>query len=117
MSKYNQLMKDFPINELLSAPDMEKIKEALVSVFGHLNKKLKLSPYPVRRALVFVEAISNDFLNQLLKVLGNRRLMSLAYNEYEQVRVICSSPKNFTSKYRISMLDQSIVTGSVSHMG
>jgi len=38
--KYNQLMKDFPLNELLSAT---KVRDSLVLIFGHLNKKLKLS--------------------------------------------------------------------------
>lgn len=43
MHKYNQLMKDFPLNELLSATDVEKIRESLFLIFAHLNKKLKLS--------------------------------------------------------------------------
>jgi hypothetical protein len=41
--KYNQLMKDFPLNELLSATDLDKIQESIVLIFGHINKKLKLS--------------------------------------------------------------------------
>jgi dynein heavy chain 1, cytosolic len=40
--KYNLLMKDFPINELLSAPDINKVKESLIAIFNHL-KKLRLS--------------------------------------------------------------------------
>jgi dynein heavy chain 1 len=56
---YNQLMKDFPLNELLSATDLDKIQESLFLIFGHINRKLKLSPYPVRRALPLVEAISS----------------------------------------------------------
>lgn len=41
--KYNQLMKDFPLNELLAATDLIKVKDSVVLIFGHLNKKLKLS--------------------------------------------------------------------------
>ncbi|THG97891.1 hypothetical protein EW026_g4197 [Hermanssonia centrifuga] len=67
--KYNQLMKDFPLNELLSATDLDKIQESIVLIFGHLNRKLKLSPYPIRRTLPLVEAISKDFNDQLLRVL------------------------------------------------
>ena len=40
--KYNLLMKDFPLNDLLSAPDVNKVKESLVVIFTHL-KKLRLS--------------------------------------------------------------------------
>jgi dynein heavy chain 1 len=36
-------MRDFPLNELLSATELEKIRESLYLVFGHLNKKLKVS--------------------------------------------------------------------------
>ncbi|KAG0695757.1 dynein heavy chain, N-terminal region 1-domain-containing protein [Suillus ampliporus] len=56
--KYNQLIKYFPLNELLSAMDLEKIQESLVLIFRHINRKLKLSPYPIHRALPLVEAIS-----------------------------------------------------------
>jgi len=82
--KYNQLMKDFPLNELLSATDMEKIRDSLSQIFGHLNKKLKSVPYPIRRALPLVEAISQDLNEQLLKVLSPRRLMYMEYDDFER---------------------------------
>nr|CAG8506850.1 6173_t:CDS:10 [Entrophospora candida] len=83
--KYNQLMKDFPLNELLSAPDVSKVKEALMIIYGHFNRKLRLSPYPIKKALALAEAISRDLNEQLLKVLGNRRLMYMSYEEFEKV--------------------------------
>ncbi|KAG0004346.1 hypothetical protein BGZ79_009578 [Entomortierella chlamydospora] len=82
--KYNQLMKDFPLNELLSATDAIKIRDSLQQIFGHINKKLKLSPYPIRRALPLVEAISRDLNDQLLRVLGSRRLMYMDYDDFEK---------------------------------
>jgi dynein heavy chain 1 len=66
-------MKDFPLNELLSATDLDKIQESL-------NRKLKLSPYPVRRAPPLVEATSRDFNGQLLRVLTSHRP---SYTPYE----------------------------------
>lgn len=52
---YCQLMKDFPLNELLSATDLERIRESILIIFKHLYTKLKLSsvslfPSSVRRA-------------------------------------------------------------------
>ncbi|KAM0751755.1 hypothetical protein T439DRAFT_218203 [Meredithblackwellia eburnea MCA 4105] len=82
--KYNQLMKDFPLNELLAATDLVKVKESLNLIFGHLNKKLKISPYPIRRALPLVEAISRDLTSQLLKVLSSHRLSHLPYPSFER---------------------------------
>lgn len=78
-------MKDFPLNELLSATDLDKIQESIVLIFGHLNRKLKLSPYPVRRALPLVEAISKDFNDQLLRVLTSHRLLYTPYETFERL--------------------------------
>ncbi|KAF9235737.1 dynein heavy chain, N-terminal region 1-domain-containing protein [Melanogaster broomeanus] len=83
--KYNQLMKDFPLNELLSATDLDKIQESLVLIFGHINRKLKLSPYPIRRALPLVEAISRDFNDQLLRVLTSHRLSYTPYDTFDRL--------------------------------
>ena len=83
--KYNQLMRDFPLNELLSAPDLEKVHEAVILIFGHLNRKLKLSPYPVHRALPLVEAISRDFSDQLLRILTSHRLPYTPYETFDRL--------------------------------
>ncbi|KAJ3090057.1 hypothetical protein HK102_004799, partial [Quaeritorhiza haematococci] len=89
VQRYNQLMKDFPLNELLSATDVGKIRDSLLLIFGHMNKKLKLSPYPIRRALPLVEAISRDLNEQLLKVLGSRRLMYMKFEDFETATSGC----------------------------
>lgn len=78
-------MKDFPLNELLSATDLDKVQEALGLIFGHINRKLKLSPYPIRRALPLVEAISRDFNDQLLRILTSHRLAYQPYDTFERI--------------------------------
>lgn len=78
-------MKDFPLNELLSATDLDKIQEAVVLIFGHVNRRLRLSPYPIRRALPLVEAISRDFNDQLLRVLTSYRLLYTPYETFERL--------------------------------
>ncbi|KAF7903405.1 uncharacterized protein EAF01_006454 [Botrytis porri] len=81
VQKYNQLMRDFPLDELLSATSLQKVGDALGLIFGHLNKKLRICPYPVRRALPLVEAISADLDNRLhflLHVSRFQKLMSVA---------------------------------------
>jgi hypothetical protein len=83
--KYNQLMKDFPLNELLSAPDVDKVQESLMLIFMHINRKLRLSPYPIRRALPLVEAISRDFNDQLLRILTSHRLLYTPYETFERL--------------------------------
>ncbi|KIM47305.1 hypothetical protein M413DRAFT_440753 [Hebeloma cylindrosporum] len=82
---YNQLMKDFPLNELLSATDLDKVQESLSLIFGHINRKLRLSPYPIRRCLPLVEAISRDFNDQVLRILTSYRLPYTPYDTFERI--------------------------------
>ena len=91
VNDYNPLMKDFPLNDLLSATELDKIRQALVAIFTHL-KKIRNTKYPIQRALRLVEAISRDLSSQLLKVLGTRKLMHVAYEEFEKVGVVYFRP-------------------------
>lgn len=86
VNDYNPLMKDFPLNDLLSATELDKIRQALVAIFTHL-RKIRNTKYPIQRALRLVEAISRDLSSQLLKVLGTRKLMHVAYEEFEKARL------------------------------
>ncbi|XP_073494500.1 cytoplasmic dynein 1 heavy chain 1 isoform X2 [Phyllobates terribilis] len=88
VNDYNPLMKDFPLNDLLSATELDKIRQTLVAIFTHL-RKIRNTKYPILRALRLVEAISRDLSSQLLKVLGTRKLMHVAYEEFEKVMVTC----------------------------
>lgn len=84
IAKYNQLMKDFPLDELISATTLNGVQKALLLIFGHLNKKLRITPYPVRRALSLVEGISDDLNNSLQSILGGLRLVHLDYTVFNQ---------------------------------
>ncbi|XP_039279680.1 dynein heavy chain, cytoplasmic [Nilaparvata lugens] len=90
VNNYNPLMKDFPINDLLSATELDKIRHAEQMIFTHL-KKIRSTKYPMQRALRLVEAISRDLGVQLLKVLGTRRLMHIPFDEFEKVMTQCSA--------------------------
>lgn len=94
VNDYNPLMKDFPLDDLLSATDLDKLSLALLGIFNHL-RKIRNTKYPLERALKLMEAISRDLTGQLLKVLGTRRLMHIPFVEFE--RVIASCTKVFTT--------------------
>ena len=68
---YNPLMKDFPINDLLSATELDQIRTSVQAIFTHL-RKIQYTKYPIQRALRLLEAISRDVSSQMLKVLGTR---------------------------------------------
>ncbi len=88
VNDYNPLMKDFPINDLLSATELEKIRTSAQAIFAHL-RKIRNTKYPIQRALRLVEAISRDLSSQLLKVLNTRRLMFISFEEFEKVMLLC----------------------------
>jgi len=94
VNDYNPLMKDFPLDDLLSATDLDKLSLALLGIFNHL-RKIRNTKYPLERALKLMEAISRDLTSQLLKVLGTRRLMHIPFAEFE--RVIAACTKVFTT--------------------
>ena len=48
----------------------------------------KCSPYPIRRTLPLVEAISSDFNDQLLRVLGGQRLMYMDHAKFDEMMAI-----------------------------
>ena len=85
---YNLLMKDFPLNELMSATELNKITVAIQSIFNHL-KKIRNSKYPLNRTLKLIEAISKDLTTQLLKVLSTQRLMLITFDDFEKSMKSC----------------------------
>jgi dynein heavy chain 1 len=88
VQKYNQLMRDFPLDELLSATSLQKVQESLNLIFTHLNKKLKICPYPIKRALLLVEAISGDLDKKIHELTNGRTILHLDYREFRSLMKI-----------------------------
>jgi dynein heavy chain 1 len=88
VSSYKQFMKEFPINELLTASEMTKLANATRSVFEHLRKS-KAVNYPIARYLRLVEAISRDMCSKVLEILKSNQFMSLSYNDFERITSEC----------------------------
>ncbi|CBX94114.1 similar to cytoplasmic dynein 1 heavy chain 1 [Plenodomus lingam JN3] len=91
VQKYNQLMREFPLDQLLSSTSLGAVQEAIQAIFSHMNKKLRICPYPVRRALPLVEAISGDLDSQLHKLLHGKTLMHMDYPEFQAIMEIADS--------------------------
>ncbi|RDW42381.1 dynein heavy chain, N-terminal region 1-domain-containing protein [Yarrowia lipolytica] len=87
VSKYNVLLRDFPLDELMSADSLDTLTTSLVSVFNHVNKKFRLSTYPVWRCLALVGCVSGDFDKQIKVILSRLELslMQLPSTEFNQV--------------------------------
>lgn len=85
VQKYNQLMREFPIDDLLASTTLQKVQDSLDTIFGHLNRKLRFTTYPIARALPLVNAISGDLDTQLHSLLHGRTLMHLEFKDFEAV--------------------------------
>ncbi|EFR03217.1 protein kinase subdomain-containing protein [Nannizzia gypsea CBS 118893] len=85
VQKYNQLLRDFPLDELESATSLQKVQEALNLIFSHLNKKLRICPYPIKRALSLVAAISGDLDATIQKLIPGRSIMHYDYTEFHSL--------------------------------
>ena len=79
----------FFATRLATVPEPNNV--SFQAIFNHL-RKIRNTKYPIQRALRLVEAISRDLVNQMLKVLGTRRLMYIGFDEFEKVgSIFCPS--------------------------
>lgn len=85
VSRYNQLMRDFPLNELINSNSLNQTRQAIELIFGHINKKLRISPYPVWRTLALLDAISIDLTSTLQSQLKSKNLVNLDFVSFNSV--------------------------------
>jgi hypothetical protein len=79
---YSILMKDFPVFKLLNAQNLDVLQEGITEVFGHLNKKLKLTNYPAARAIRMVENMARSFNDVVLKILKAKQVLNLSTADF-----------------------------------
>jgi len=85
VNSYKTLMKDFPINDLLTAIEVDKLPNVVTQIFSHMKKNYRNSAYPVDRYLRLIEAISRDLSVKILAILQRKRLMTLEYDEFDRI--------------------------------
>ncbi|ODQ81979.1 hypothetical protein BABINDRAFT_160194 [Babjeviella inositovora NRRL Y-12698] len=78
---YTQLLRDLPIGEVLSASSLTNLDEAILLVFGHL-KRLRVSQYPLDRAITLVETILADVDAKLKQLIRGEQLMELEHADF-----------------------------------
>lgn len=74
---YHVLLKDLPLDALLTASTLDALRDAQEGVLVLLPKKLRVSAYPVRRALALMDAVGRDARETLLRLLAGNTLMRL----------------------------------------
>jgi dynein heavy chain 1 len=71
-------------SQLLTASSIPALREALDAIFTHINKKLRISPYPIPRALLLAQALSRDLRDRLVSLL--QPLQILTMKPYEKFK-------------------------------
>ena len=82
---YKSLMKEFPIDDLLTATEIVGIPVAINNIFSHLVTRTKNTTYPTARFIKLIEAIGRDVRNKLLSLLRSKRLMDIDFKEFERI--------------------------------
>ncbi|ORY65054.1 dynein heavy chain, N-terminal region 1-domain-containing protein [Pseudomassariella vexata] len=85
VQKHNQLMRDLPLDELLSATSLPKVNDSVIQIFAHINKKMRFSNYPIKRTLDLVEAISADLKDVMHRLLPGSELVDLEYEDFKNL--------------------------------
>jgi len=83
-SKYNQLLKSLPMQELLSSSDLPKINTCVIKMFDHLQK-LRVVKYPIPRAASLVQSIIHEIASTTSNILKEVKLMSVSYSRFMRV--------------------------------
>ena len=89
VSNYLNLLRDFPVNELLVATTLEQLTQAVRTIFNHMKRIRNANQYPLWRAFHLVEAISRDLSDRLLKTMP-ARLMQQDAEMFSQNMSQCS---------------------------
>ncbi|CAJ1328908.1 unnamed protein product [Effrenium voratum] len=90
VSNYLNLLRDFPINELLVATTVEQLTQAVRTIFNHMKRIRNAVQYPLWRAYHLVEAVSRDLSDRLLKIVSTQRLMQQDADMFSQNMSQCT---------------------------
>jgi len=103
VQKYNSLLRDLPIEELLAATTIDKINDAVSKMFEHMSRKIRQIAYPVSRALLLIDAVSGDVDSRLRTLLSGRTIMfidRIAFRDtYQSVDEIFQSWDSLIRKF------------------
>jgi dynein heavy chain 1 len=84
-----QLMRQFPIDPLMSASSVEELTVALGNIFAHLKKLKTADEYPLPRVVKLIQVLSRDLSTQLVAILSTKKLMHMPFADATMVLNEC----------------------------
>jgi len=79
--KVAEFMREFPINDLLSATSFADLNAALQNIFVHLKKIGGIEGYDTVRCFQLIETVARDLKTQMLKILSETQIMICSFEE------------------------------------
>ncbi|CAI5714683.1 unnamed protein product [Hyaloperonospora brassicae] len=89
VSSIMTLMKDFPMNSILSATDINQLNQGITLVFTHLKKIRVADSYDLVRLLHFMEVVSSDLSQQVVSLLRVYSLIQVPFKQFVQLLSSC----------------------------
>lgn len=88
---YNNLLKDIPISELLDAINLKQMEAAVKSIFSVISRvrtfnHYEQNTYNLERAIELTECIARDFDVKLRKVVSERPIMSIPFEQHKKLQ-------------------------------
>jgi dynein heavy chain 1 len=97
------IMRNFPVDQLLTAKDLKSILAAIEEIFGHLKKKYS-EKYPIPRLLALIRAIASDVSGKIVTILSAKRLMALTFDDFIVIVSLCDDLFTSWEKHREGLL-------------
>eukprot|EP00954_Amorphochlora_amoebiformis_P022710 1355103-Amorphochlora_amoeboformis.AAC.1 len=87
---YSDLLRDFPIRNLIEAVTVENITGSITSIFEHIKgKKITKIKYPLKRAKGLVHTVSRDVTLQMRSLLMAKEPILVPYAEFKMTMQAC----------------------------
>lgn len=103
--EFNMILKDCPINSLISASDLKSTQKAISDIFNHFKIFKAQSSYPIKRVMELLEALSSDASKRILKILEDVDMMTVESKQFEIIKEECYNIFNEFDKDQKVFLD------------
>eukprot|EP00466_Bigelowiella_natans_P012270 jgi/Bigna1/52380/estExt_Genewise1Plus.C_70193 len=89
---YTDILRDFPIRNLIEAVTIGDLTNSITLVFKHIkSKKIAKNQYPLERALGLIRTISRDVSLQVRSLLSAKDPMNLSFEDFQRVASDCKN--------------------------
>lgn len=83
VAKYNLLIRDFPLTDILGAQSLSELSSGIGALFSHVTKRFRNTTYPIERCTSLIGLVSGDVQTSMVKILKSEQLMHLKHSEFE----------------------------------